>query len=94
MGLSFAFLKLNMVFQVYDGGTALSPRMYKGCEDSDLPGVTSTGNQLFLLFVSDNHGQDQGFQAAYTRSDYGTLLGIVFILASVCLYILFILLIT
>ena len=41
-----------------------------------------------------NHGQDQGFQAAYTRSDYGTLLGIVFILASVCLYILFILLIT
>ncbi len=54
------------VINIYDGADVSAPLLgsYSG---SDLPGsVTSTGGALFIQFITDGLGRDEGWKASYT----------------------------
>jgi len=50
---------------VHDGGSAGSPVLIRICGTRSQIEVTSTGNQMFIIFSSDPGRELQGFRASF-----------------------------
>lgn len=55
--------------EVYDGLDVRSPGLGRFCGTKKPPPVVSSGNKMFLRFVSDNSVQKRGFEASYEAGE-------------------------
>jgi cubilin len=59
------------VFQVRDGGSSSSPVMGTFCGPQVPDPQTTTGNLMYLKFVTDGSVQNLGFEATYEAGEGG-----------------------
>ncbi|XP_029814296.1 bone morphogenetic protein 1, partial [Manacus vitellinus] len=52
--------------EIYDGKDAKAPALGRFCGAKEPEPIVSSGNKMFLKFVSDNSVQKKGFEAAHT----------------------------
>ncbi|KAJ7428185.1 bone morphogenetic protein 1 [Pitangus sulphuratus] len=57
--------------EIYDGKDAKAPALGRFCGAKEPKPIVSSGNKMFLKFVSDNSVQKKGFEATHTTADCG-----------------------